>query len=105
MYPKLVRDKIPDIITSDDKTVVYRKLVNDDEYIEQLNNKLLEEVNEYIESKDKDNIKEELADILEVVYSICKQYGISEMDLNDYRKYKSNIKGSFSKRIYIEEVK
>ena len=99
MYPKLVRDRIPDIITSDDKTVVYRKLIDDNEYIEQLNNKLLEEVNEYIEARDKNNIKEELADILEVVYSIGKQYSISEEELSNYRKYKSNIKGSFSKRI------
>ena len=105
MYPKLVRDNVPDLITDDDQTVVYRKLIDADEFLEKLNDKLLEEVNEYIEAKDKDNIKEELADILEVVYSIGKVYNISEIDLNEYRTYKSNIKGNFSKRIFVEEVR
>ena len=105
MYPKLVRDNIPDIITSDDKTVVYRKLLDDNEYKEYLNNKLLEEVAEYMDENDKESIKEELVDILEVVYSIGKLYGINEVDLNNGRNYKTHIKGNFSKRILVEEVK
>lgn len=105
MYPKLVRDNIPDIITSDNNTVVYRKLLDDDEYKEYLNNKLLEEVAEYMNESNTESIKEELVDILEVVYTIGKLYNISEVDLNNGRNYKTHIKGNFSKRILIEEVK
>jgi len=101
MYPKLVRDNIPDIIVNDNKTVIYRKAVDNKEYIEYLNKKLLEEVNEYLES----NNIEELIDILEVVYSIANVNDISRVDLENDRKYKESIKGSFNSRLIVEEVK
>lgn len=48
---KLVRDKIPEIINSEGKVVVTRKL-NREEKIHYLYKKLLEEVNEYLYSEE-----------------------------------------------------
>lgn len=49
-YNKLVRDKIPEIIKNNGGTP-FTETLSDEEYIEMLNQKLLEEVNEYLESR------------------------------------------------------
>ena len=48
VYNKLVRDKIPDIILKDNELPVTR-ILDDEEFIKELNKKLQEEVNEYLE--------------------------------------------------------
>ena len=62
---KLVRDNIPDIIRADGKTPVTR-ILNQEEYLNELDRKLQEEVAEY----QADKSMEELADILEVLSAI-----------------------------------
>ena len=58
-----------------------------------------------MESEDKESIKEELIDILEVVYSIASVNNISKEDLEKDRQYKESIRGSFNNRLIIEEVR
>ena len=65
IYNKLVRDNIPEIMIENGAKPVTR-ILSDEEYLRELNKKLLEEVNEYLESG---NILE-LADIEEVLQSI-----------------------------------
>lgn len=48
IYNKLVRDKITDIIEADGRIAKYR-ILDDNEYRQELNKKLQEEVREYIE--------------------------------------------------------
>ena len=78
VYNKLVRDKIPEIIEASGKTCTCETL-RDGQYIEFLNQKLLEEVNEYLES----GLVEELADIGEVMHAILeshwKNFSVSAM--------------------------
>ena len=64
-YNKLVRDKIPEIIESNNETCKTRILDNA-EYLQELNKKLKEEMTEYLESGD----IEELADLEEVLRAI-----------------------------------
>ena len=47
-YHKLVRDRIPDIIKESGKECSYVILEADGDYIEAIENKLIEEVNEYL---------------------------------------------------------
>ena len=55
VYNKFVRDKISEIIASDnDKTCVTR-IMEDDEYLKSLNTKIQEELKEYLESGDVEN--------------------------------------------------
>lgn len=98
VYNKLVRDKIPDIIKSEGKYVKY-KILNNEEYILQLNKKIVEEVNEYIN----DNNVEELADIVEVVYGILNHMNISVEEFEKIRKEKAFKKGGFKEKIFLEE--
>lgn len=99
-YNKLVRDKIPSQINSKgDRNATWRVL-NDNEYINELNKKLLEEANEFIEAND----SEELADIMEVVESIMKIKNISWDEVKEKQQEKKRKKGGFSERIYLEYV-
>lgn len=95
-YNKLVRDKIPEIITANGEKAVIR-ILEDEEYITALEKKLDEEVSEYHESKE----TEELADILEVIYALCEAKGHPQKELMQVYEKKHNERGGFSKKIFL----
>ena len=82
---KLVRDKIPQIIRSKgQEPVIYT--ADTEEYCIRLRDKLREEVEEYLAS---DNDREELADILEVLYALARQAGTDQQQLENLRAAKA----------------
>lgn len=98
-YHKLVRDKIPEIIQNSGKHPVTR-ILSDAEYTACLHRKLDEEAAEFHQEKN----AEELADILEVVFALAQDLGISrEMLMAVYDK-KHDDRGGFSGRIFLEGV-
>lgn len=92
---KLVRDKIPDIIIADGKQPIIR-ILEKDEYLEELDKKLNEEIAEY----QADKSIEEMADVLEVLFAICEARGHSVEDLMAVRNDKRNKRGGFKKKIF-----
>ena len=99
VYNKLVRDNIPDIILKDNELPVTR-ILNEEEYIKALDKKLKEEVNEYL---DGNNI-EEMVDILEVIRAILRAKGSSYKEIEVKRKKKALKRGTFKKKVYLEKV-
>lgn len=99
-YHKLVRDKIPEIIENSGKSCV-TQVLSREEYLTHLRRKLDEEVREYHESGE----HEELADILEVVYALAAATGCPEDSLNAIRREKAQKRGSFTQKILLETVK
>ncbi|MCI9287616.1 MAG: nucleoside triphosphate pyrophosphohydrolase [Clostridia bacterium] len=99
VYNKLVRDRIPEIIKSEGRNVKI-KILNDEEYRCELNKKLQEEVKEYIE----DNNIEELADIVEVIYGILNSMDVSIEEFEKVRKDKAEKRGAFKEKIFLEEA-
>ena len=99
IYNKLVRDKIPEIINADDRKAVTR-ILNDEEYLNELNKKLKEEVSEYFE----DNKVEELADIVEVIYGILNAKNVKLEEFENIRQSKVNKRGAFQEKIFLEKV-
>lgn len=99
IYNKLVRDKILDIIEADGRIAKYR-ILDDNEYRQELNKKLQEEVKEYLE----DNNVEELADIVEVIYGILSSMNVSIQEFEKIRINKQEKRGAFEKKIYLEEA-
>jgi predicted house-cleaning noncanonical NTP pyrophosphatase (MazG superfamily) len=98
-YNKLVRDNIPTVLN--DKEVKYiTHIADDEEYLQKLNEKLIEEVNEFRESGE----LEELADILEVIEAICEQKNFDKQILNSIRESKAKQKGLFKKKIILDET-
>ena len=98
-FNKLVRDKIPEIISNNGEQCTTRVLDNE-EYLHELNTKLSEEVNEYLESSE----LEELADIFEVLYAILDAKKVSKEELEDIRIAKVEKRGAFKERIFLENT-
>ena len=94
-YHKLVRDKIPGI-REQGETPVFR-ILEQEEYLKELDRKLDEEIREYQEDKS----MEELADVLEVMLAICKARGYSEQELRDVYEKKHAKRGGFEEKIYL----
>ncbi|MCL2201062.1 MAG: nucleoside triphosphate pyrophosphohydrolase [Oscillospiraceae bacterium] len=99
-YNKLVRDEIPKII-SNSGGLPEVKTLDGESYFSALNQKLSEEVGEYLENYDVD----ELADILEVIHAIIEYRGLSISDLEQVRLQKRAERGGFDSRTYLVEVK
>lgn len=99
VYNKLVRDKIPQIIESDGKKHSTR-IAKQEELLELLEAKLVEEANEFHEAKN----LEELVDLLEVIFGLTVAIGFSENDLMELRKIKKEKRGGFEKGIVLEKV-
>lgn len=98
-YNKLVRDRIPEIIEKSGKKAVVKKLVAQD-YKKFLDQKLSEELQEYLDS---DSVNE-LADLVEVIHAILKYKDIEIPDFYDIQKQKADERGAFDKRLLLMEV-
>lgn len=101
-YNKLVRDKIPSIITNNGEIPVTR-ILNDEEYKTELERKLYEEYQEVINSKDKDRL-EELADMIEVIKALANLEGKNLQDIILIAEQKREKRGGFKDKIYLERV-
>ena len=98
-YDKLIRDKIPEIIEQSGKKCVV-EVMDNDTYIECLDQKLNEELAEYHQDKS----VEELADLLEVIYAVVVARGYSVDDLERIRVEKAEKRGAFEKRLLLKSV-
>lgn len=99
-YNKLVRDRIPEIIDSEPGRKSQYRILDDNEYLIQLNKKIIEESNEFIE----ENSIEELGDLMEVINAIMKLKGYSMEEVIKVIKAKADKKGAFNEKIYLEYV-
>jgi predicted house-cleaning noncanonical NTP pyrophosphatase (MazG superfamily) len=98
-YNKLVRDRIPEVIEMSGRSCS-TSILSQEEYAKELQIKLQEEVQEYIEAQ---NV-EELADILEVLFALAKVHGATEADLIRTRELKRDERGGFDERIFLKAV-
>ena len=98
-HNKLVRDRIPEIISEHGERPATRILDNV-EYKQELKRKLHEEIEEFGQS---DSI-EELADILEVIYALAAIQKISVEQLEAIRQGKRKERGGFDRRIFLIET-
>jgi predicted house-cleaning noncanonical NTP pyrophosphatase (MazG superfamily) len=94
---KLVRDNIPEIAENKGQVPVIRT-ASKDEILSFLVTKLMEETLEVI-AANKNDMPTELADVLEVVYSIARILGLSAKRLEWIREMKADLCGSYNKRV------
>ena len=99
IYKKLVRDLIPDIIEASGKKCRTRILSNE-EYLQMLDLKLDEELSEYHEDQ---NI-EELADLLELIRAAAIARGYTLEELEAVRAEKARSRGGFEKKVFLIDV-
>lgn len=98
-YNKLIRDRIPEIIAKNGQTARVRVLT-DEEYLAKLDEKLGEELAEYLA----DGNVEELADLLEVIYAAALARGTTAEQLDEIRRKKAEERGAFAEKLLLEEV-
>ena len=96
IHNKAVRDNIPDIISSSGRKVDY-KILSDSDFLIELEKKIIEEYEEYMESRS----IEELADLLEVIYCIGELKGFDKDKMEEIRKEKENARGSFKNNVFL----
>ena len=97
IHNKLVRDKIPAIITQNGDMAETRVLTADQEFLIELCAKLIEEAKEVQAEPSVD----ELADTLEVLYAIGEQLGHSPQAIEEARVKKAEARGGFNERMYL----
>jgi len=93
---KLVRDNIPDIIRCEGRNPSIKELKGS-ELLAALEEKLIEEHEEFIAAPNKENSVSELADMLEVIFAISKFKGFSREQLLIIVEEKRKKKGGFEK--------
>ena len=98
-YNKLVRDLIPEVIKASGEEFEI-EVAQVQERAELLEAKLMEEVNEYLEDKN----LEELADIMEVLFGLAHNLGYTEEDLLNKREEKLKERGGFKEGIVLKKV-
>ena len=99
-YNKLVRDKIPEIISRQGDRPVTHILDTKLYKQELIKSKLQEEIAEF---SDSDRV-EELVDVLEVAYALAKEKGVSQYQLEEMRQQKRSNRGGFDQRVFLEEI-
>ena len=98
---KLVRDNIPEIIRADGRSPIIKEL-RGQSLISALDDKLLEEHEEYIAERDHRKSVYELADMLEVILSLAKNRGFSQDAFLSMAKEKRVKNGSFDRGYFYE---
>lgn len=96
-YNKLIRDRIPEIIRASGGSAL-TEVLDDARYLELADRKLDEELAEYHESG---NV-EELADLLEVIYAAAAARGCSAAELDAIRAKKAAERGAFEKKLLLK---
>jgi predicted house-cleaning noncanonical NTP pyrophosphatase (MazG superfamily) len=103
LYNKLVRDRIPEIIEGTGKQFSTRIMENE-EYINELKNKSFEELEEYITAENDTDAIKELADLLEIIHALAESHGASFEKVEEVRQKKAEKRGRFKEKIFLIEV-
>lgn len=100
---KLVRDKLPQIMGSSG-VQMNERVMNNEEYLKRLKDKLLEESQEVMASTCEKEMCEEMADLYEVMSATLKIYGLNFEVIQNLALKKRNEKGGFDNKIYCDYV-
>lgn len=96
---KLIRDKLPDIMRAQGLAVFDHRL-DDEEYRRALKAKLVEEAREAQSAEGVDELRGELADLLEVVHALAAAEGLEMYGIEAARQAKRAERGSFEARAF-----
>lgn len=99
IYNKLVRDKIPEVLQNLGKKYSCH-IADDEEFLLRLKDKMVEELQELYD----DPCSEEMADVLEVLYTIAREMNLDIAEVYKAMSKKGKAKGRFRERIILEKV-
>ena len=100
---KLSRDKTVERMQKSNVKIDY-KTIEGQELLDALNKKIIEEAQEVVEAKNKDELTFEIADLLEVIDVLCAANNIDMQTILKAKQEKLEQRGSFSKGIFTESI-
>lgn len=100
-YPKLVRDRIPEIVERSGQSAPTH-IADQEEYIQHLLAKLVEEATELKEAEGLDHQKEEMADVREVLETLQEALEFAEHEIQEVQASKAAERGGFRGRIIMD---
>lgn len=104
VYNKLVRDKIPEIIEKEGKTVSVR-ILSDEEFRGELRKKIKEEAEELTAAGGSvAEMMKEIGDIYEVIDAIISSSGLDREKILKLKEERKAKRGGFEKKIFLENV-
>lgn len=98
-YHKAIRGRIPEIIRRNGQECTVEKL-DDREFLEFMEEKLMEELGEYLDS----GSVEELADLVEACYRLAELRGIDRKRFDKIRQRKLEEAGGFDENLILTEI-
>ncbi len=102
-YNKLVRDNIIDKIHASGWTERHH-IADDEEFEYTLKKKLIEEAKELDEALGRENIINELGDVIKITEELMKFYRITSTEIKEIMQKKDETVGGFDQRIILEEA-
>ena len=103
-YDKLVRDLVPEWCASNGTKAKTRIAESGEEFIAYLKKKVVEEAEEVAKAENIEEVKKELADLMEVFLTLQKEIDHSSEELKRLRADKNKKRGAFTKRIILEST-
>lgn len=102
-YNKLIRDRIPEIIKADNR-IPSLSILDAPSFRKAVKEKLVEEAKEVLEAEKKEDIINELGDVLEVVEAILSDYALSIDTVRACQAKKRAARGGFEKKLFLSYV-
>lgn len=102
-YNKLVRDRIPEIISADGQRPTTRTLAPE-EFTKALRQKLVEEAKEVLAARDEQELYKELADVQEVLDTLKPACQVDQTRLDAVQAERHTTRGGFRGRVFLETV-
>lgn len=82
-------------------SIIHKQILNDNEYAEQLNLKLKEEIDEVVAAKNQQERIEEIGDVLEVLDCYIAFYNLDKDEIKDVQEKKRQERGSYLAREFV----
>ena len=103
IYNKLVRDDIPEIIKKNGE-VPKVSVLDEARFGIALKNKLIEEAQEVLEASSKEDVLDELSDVMELIEAIAKDNNLTMSEIEKKKQKKKKERGGFEKKLFLEYV-
>ena len=102
VYQKLIRDNIQ--FFAKPNKIFNTKILSNSEFKIALKQKLIEESQELLKSDNRNDLINELADVIEVLNYIKSSENISEAEVEAIRLQKKQQRGGFDKKLFLESI-
>lgn len=101
-YNKLIRDRIPEIMEA--RGVKFKtSILSQDDYKNELLNKLVEESREVQAAKtDRSELIKELGDVLEVIDYLIIAFGFDSEEIRAVKSERKESRGGFAEKLFLE---